>query len=508
MSGATSGQLSPDGSWRWDGAAWVAVGAAERPALPPWLPLELRRRATWRVLLAASLVALLADQALRVNGLGIGAALALAAAAAAVWIAGEIHSVQARTLLALSVVFASGLAVRASPWLTLPDLAASVLLLAVGASLSGRGSLLDLGFAEAGARVLHGVLHLTLGAPFASRPLGSLRPRLSGMAPIGRGLLIGLPIAVLMVALLASADPVFASFFNLNLNPGQVALDAIYLLAGGIATCGLLRLAAAQGVERLAGPGGRLGLLEGLVVIGILDAVFAAFAVAQAVAASGNGVEALHQAGLTYADYARSGFFQLLWVAGITLVLLVLFSRVIDRGRGRGAVLFRVLVEVAILLTLLIVYVASRRLSLYEEAYGFTMLRLYSHIFAIWIGLVFLLLAVDLLGLGRGRSWLLAVSGFTGLLVLLTLNISNPEGWVVQLNIDRAVSTQKLDVGYLGTLSSDAVPELLSSSASLASDQRTKVALEVCKGDRQYGPPWAAFNLADSTAATNRREMC
>jgi len=477
MSGATSGQLSPDGSWRWDGAAWVAVGAAERPALPPWLPLELRRRATWRVLLAASLVALLADQALRVNGLGIGAALALAAAAAAVWIAGEIHSVQARTLLALSVVFASGLAVRASPWLTLPDLAASV-------------------------------LHLTLGAPFASRPLGSLRPRLSGMAPIGRGLLIGLPIAVLMVALLASADPVFASFFNLNLNPGQVALDAIYLLAGGIATCGLLRLAAAQGVERLAGPGGRLGLLEGLVVIGILDAVFAAFAVAQAVAASGNGVEALHQAGLTYADYARSGFFQLLWVAGITLVLLVVFSRVIDRGRGRGSVLFRLLASAAIVLTLLIVFVAFRRLSLYEAAYGFTMLRLYSHIFAVWIGLVFLLLAVDLLGLGRGRSWLLAVSGFTGLLVLLTLNISNPEGWVVQLNIDRAVSTQKLDVGYLGTLSSDAVPELLSSSASLASDQRTKVALEVCKGDRQYGPPWAAFNLADSTAATNRREMC
>ena len=508
MSGATSGQLSPDGFWRWDGAAWVAAGSGGQSLLPRWLPLGLRSPATWRVLLAASVVALLADQALRVNGLGLGAALVLVVAAATLSIAGEVRSRQGRLLLALSVVFAGSLVVRASPWLTIPDLAASVLLLVVAASVNDRRSLLDLGFAEAGARALHGLLHLTLGAPFAVRPLRSLRPLLAGMAPIGRGLLIGVPIAVLMVALLASADPVFASFFNLNLNPGQVVLDSFYLLAGGHAICGLLRLAAAQGVERISGPGRRLGLLEGLLVIGILDAVFAAFAVAQALAASGNGAQALHQAGLTYADYARSGFFQLLWVAGISLVLLVLFSRVIDHGRGRGALLFRALVEIAIVLTLLIVYVASQRLSLYEEAYGFTMLRLYSHIFAFWIGLVFLLLAVDLLGLWTRRSWLPAASSFTGLLVLLTLNLGNPEEWVVRLNVDRAVSTQKLDLVYLETLSSDSVPGLLSSSTHLSSDQRIKVAAQVCKGDRQYQPPWAAFNLADSTAATARKESC
>jgi len=328
------------------------------------------------------------------------------------------------------------------------------------------------------------------------------------MAPIGRGLGIGVPIAVLMVALLASADPVFASFFNLNIDPGQFVLDALYALAGGIAMVGLLRLAAAQSMERVAGPSRRLGLLEGLVVIGILDAVFAAFALAQAVAASGNGVQALRQAGLTYADYARSGFFQLLWVAGITLVLLVVFSRVIDRGRGRGSVLFRLLASAAIVLTLLIVFVAFPRLSLYEAAYGFTMLRLYSHIFAVWIGLVFLLLAGDLLGLWPRRGWLLAASSLAGVAVLLTLNVVNPEDLVVRLNIDRAVSTQKLDLGYLETLSSDSVPALMSSSAHLTGDQQAKLALAVCKGARDYRSPWAAFDLADLSAAQARQGAC
>lgn len=460
------------------------------------------------MVLLAAVVGVLVDQVLRVNALGLGAALVLAAAAAALWASNSTRSAQARALLALSVAFAALLAVRASPWLTIPDLVVSILVLAAAASLGDRGSILDLGFAEAGARVLHGLLHLALGAPFATRPFRTLKPRLVGMAPIGRGLLIGVPIAVLIGVLLASADPVFASFFAINLDLGQTVLDAIYVLAGGVAMVGLLRLAAAQRVERLDGPGWRLGLTEGLIVIGILDALFAAFALAQVVAATGNGVQALHQAGTTYADYARSGFFQLLWVAGITLVVLVLFSRIIERAERRGSLAFRTLMGVAIVLTLLIVYVSFQRLSLYEEAYGFTMLRLYSHIFAVWIGLIFLLLAADLLGLASSRRWLLGATSLAGLAVLLTLNVVSPEALVVKLNTDRAVSMHKLDVAYLLTLSSDSVPVLAGSSANLPTDLRPEAIDQVCRGGHDYRPAWAAYNLSDSLAAAARRQAC
>lgn len=507
MSGGTIGQLSPDGSWRWDGASWVPADRTNQPLLPSWLPTSVRSSASWRVLLIATLVGLLVDQAWRVNALGLGAGLAVTAAAGGLWISGGARSAQARALLVLSVVFGASLAVRATPWLTIPDLAVSIVLLASAPSLGDRGSLFDLGFTEAGARVLHGVLHLALGASFAATPIGAVWPRLVRTAPIARGLLIGVPMAILIGVLLASADPVFASFFAINLDLGQAALDAIYVLAGGVVMCGLLRLAAAQRVGRVDGPRRRLGLPEGLVVIGILDALFAAFAIAQVVAASGNGAQVLHRVGMTYADYARSGFFQLLWVAGITLVLLVLFSRITD-GEGRGAIAFRALSGMAIVLTLLIVYVSFQRLLLYEEAYGFTMLRLYSHIFAAWIGVLFLFLAADLLGAGASRRWLLGATSMAGLAVLMTLNVVNPEALVVRLNTDRAVSTHKLDINYLDTLSSDSVPALVSSATNLPADLRTEASGRACQGAQGYRPAWASFNLADSLAARARRQSC
>ena len=231
-------------------------------------------------------------------------------------------------------------------------------------------------------------------------------------------------------------------------------------------------------------------------------------AIAQAVAATGNGTQALHQAGTTYADYARSGFFQLLWVAGITLVLLVLFSRIIERAERRGAVAFRALTWVAIALTLLIVYVSFQRLSLYEQAYGFTMLRLYSHIFAVWIGLIFLLLAADLLRVASSRRWLLGSASIAGLAVLLTLNAVSPEATVARLNTDRAVATHKLDVGYLDSLSSDSVPVLVGAFATLPADLRPGAVSTVCKAGRDYQPVWSAFNLSDFLAATARRQSC
>src|SRR5205814_5010546 len=131
--------------------------------------------------------------------------------------------------------------------------------------------------------------------------------------------------------------------------------------------------------------------------------------------------DTLRSAGLTYADYARSGFFQLLWVSGITLALLVLFSRIGNFAERNARLAFTVLACCAIALTLMIDVVAFRRLSLYEEAYGFTMLRLYSHVFAVWVAVVFLLLAVDFLGVWSRRRWFVGAMLTTATAVLLGL---------------------------------------------------------------------------------------
>jgi hypothetical protein len=501
------GQLSPDGRWRWDGVAWRPVDAVPVP-VPVWATAKLRRGATWATLFAAVVVGVLADQALRTGRFGLAASLTVAALGAAAITVGPLRRLESRLLVSAAVVLACCFTLRASPWLLWPDLILAVVLLGAAASFAVRGTIFDVGVAEMAARSFQAAVQTAAGAAFVARPALEARGRVRHAAPVLRGVLIGLPIAAVLAALLASADPVFASFFNLNIDLGTLLLDAIFVTAGGLVAAGLLRLVASEPVERIDGPVWRLGAAETLVVLAILDAVFAAFAVAQVLAATGAAAETLRAAGVTYADYARNGFFQLLWVGGITLGLLVLFSRIGNLGERSAARAFMVLALCAIALTLMIDVVAFRRLSLYEEAYGFTMLRLYSHVFAAWLAAVFVLLAADFAGLWRARRWFIGATAASAVIVLLALNVANPEAMVVAFNTSHAQTAHKIDGAYLAELSSDATPSLLASRDQLDKSLRAQVTQAACSGPLSYTPPWSAFNWSDAEAAEARLTGC
>jgi len=507
--GSVVGQLSPDGRWRWDGAAWQPASPATvtRPD-PGWLKVEVRFAATWLVLGCTLLIGVVADQWLRVGTFGLAASLTLAIAALSLTFAGRLMTLESRALAVGAIVFGAWLMVRASPWLLWPDLVMSFALLGLAASLSVRGSLMDLGIAELMARSAHGVMHGAAGAAFVVRPLRQVRMRFGVVAPLARGLLIAAPIAILVAGLLAAADPVFASFFNLNFDLGQLITDVVFVAIGSLVAAGVLRLAAAEPITRVDGPMWRLGSTEGLVVLSVLDAIFAAFAVAQAMAATGAAGDTLRAAGTTYADYARSGFFQLLWVAGITAVVLILFSRITGLTERTTRRAFQVLAQVAIVLTLLIVFVAFRRLSLYEEAYGFTMLRLYSHIFAVWIAIVFLLLAAETAGVLPRRRWFVGATSISAMVLLLALNLVNPEAIVVNLNIDHSRITHKMDPQYLAELSSDATPTLLMNRSLVDQSIDREIRQVACAGPHTYSASLAAFNWSDAAAVAARREGC
>jgi len=476
--------------------------------MPAWASIKLRADATWPLLGAALVVGLIGDQALRTGTFGLAASVAVALLPLVLILTGLSRSSSSRLLAIGGLAFAAWLTVRASPWLLWPDLAAALILLGLSASFASRGSLADVGVAEAIARAVHAVANGSAGSPFIVKPLVRGRARISLAAPIARGLLIAAPIAVVLALLLAAADPIFASFFNVNVDFGQLAGDVIFVLAGSLFAAGLLRVASAEPLERIDGPSWRLGATEGLIVLAILDAIFAAFAVAQVLGVTSAADETLRAAGVTYAEYARSGFFELLWVAGITAVVIIVFSRITSMRDLRSRRSFIFLAEVGIGLTLLIVFVAFRRLSFYEEAFGFTMLRLYSHIFAVWIALVLIFLAADIAGLYRRRRWFVGATVASATAILLLLNVANPEALVVSLNIEHASSSHKLDADYLGQLSNDAIPTLLVSRSQLEPGLRSQIARVACAGSRDYSAPIAAYNLADAGAAAARRAGC
>ena len=118
--------------------------------------------------------------------------------------------------------------------------------------------------------------------------------------------------------------------------------------------------------------------------------------------------------------------------------------RVAPRATRGDRILLRVLLGSLCLLTLAVVASALYRMSLYQEAYGYTVLRLFVDGFELWLGLVVVLVlvaGVRLSGRWLARAVLVSAAVFTLVFVAM-----NPDAWVAQRNIDRFEAGRSLDV--------------------------------------------------------------
>ena len=74
-------------------------------------------------------------------------------------------------------------------------------------------------------------------------------------------------------------------------------------------------------------------------------------------------------------------------------------------------------------------------MSLYQEAYGYTMLRVFVDGFELWLGLLIVLMIVAVVR-GAGR-WVPRAALLSGAVFFLGFGLMNPDGWVADRNIDR-----------------------------------------------------------------------
>ena len=259
----------------------------------------------------------------------------------------------------------------------------------------------------------------------------------------------------------ASASPVFGSWVdelvpNLSFNAvvGRAFL-ACFVFAATLAA-GYLALNPAR-VDLLAErrPAPLANRFEWLVPVLVVDGVFLAFVAAQARALIGGEDYIQRSTGLTYAEFVHKGFGQLTLATALTVLVVWVASRRAGDSRTDRQWLFGSL-GLLCTLTLLVVASALRGMSVYQDAYGFTTLRLFVDVLEGWLG--FVVLSIMVAGvLGRGR-WLPRIALVSGAVALLGLAAINPDAWVASQNIDRYDATGKLDVHYLQDLSVDAVP--------------------------------------------------
>jgi hypothetical protein len=335
------------------------------------------------------------------------------------------------------------------------------------------------GLALGGGRTTRGLFAGAASVPLAvmrSLPwwfggINRLRERRDGSKPVRLLMAVGVGAALLVVfgALFASADPTFAKILSAALPDvaglGVAGATVRFVVFGWGATGAVFLASRPPTFDRVA-EGGHTTVrrIEWLVPIVLLDAMFALFVAVQFGTWFGGDRHVQETAGLTYAEYARGGFWQLTVVTILTFGVLAIAARKAPRCDAGDRAAMRAGLGLLAGLALVVVISALARMNAYEAAYGLTRLRLLVAACEVWFGLIFVMVLLNgmrLRPLGRRKGgWLIPASFATGVAMLILLAALNPDRMVADRNIDRYEANGKIDIYYLGTLSADAAPAL------------------------------------------------
>jgi uncharacterized protein DUF4153 len=358
-------------------------------------------------------------------------------------------------------------AVRAAPVLVALDLAVSLCLFALAAIPDARSifraPLLSffrkaLILCMAGFRAPAFVL-LPFGRAASRAHLGRARPWLRAAA-------IAIPVVAIFGILLASADRVFGDLVTPVLPHWSVepVIGHVFFIALGIVAAAMLARATfgprAPSVHFPWHPP-QLGVAEWISVLAGVNALFALFVGVQFAVLFGGAHRLRVTAGLTYAQYARTGFLQLIAVAALALLVILGAWDLGRRVSARDRRVFLGLTTVMVGFCGVILASALKRLLLYERAFGFTLSRFAATVVIAWVA--FVLLAV-LAAAWRGARDRVVAAVLTGAVAaLLITNVVNPDRYIAQHNLARYERTGRIDVDYLGNaMSADAMPVIVS----------------------------------------------
>lgn len=277
-----------------------------------------------------------------------------------------------------------------------------------------------------------------------------------------RAVLLSIGLAVLFGGLFAAADPAFGEVV-IWLIDGVSLLSLGRLLAAGMLLAIILGLVHWAGAKpnvdgtwpKRPAPVGRLDWLLPLTVV---NAVFALFIVLQARTLFGGEDYVMDTAGLTYAQHARSGFWQLSIISVLSLAVIAVAAWRAPRTTGNDRWVLRIALGALSLMSLVVVASALSRMDLYSQAYGLTRLRVWVFAVEVWLGVLFCL--VLFCGIRLRAGWLARAAVGTGAAVIVALAAINPEALIARQNLERFETTGDMDYYYLAGLSPDAVAEV------------------------------------------------
>jgi hypothetical protein len=325
------------------------------------------------------------------------------------------------------------------------------------------------------------------------------------------GLCIAFPLLLVFGALFASADTAFRLFVQDLFDVDWDNLGRHLLVIGSVTwiVAGFLRVLAFNARADFplhdTASAMKLESLALLLPLTLLNGLFMTFVAVQLNYFFGDTAYIADPNGPTYSEYARQGFFQLVAVA--VLALLVLYAGDwLDRDAVPTArKWFQILAALLIVLVYIVMASALHRMYLYYEAYGLTELRLYTTAFMFWLAIAIIAFAATVLIGARERYVMMVAS--TAWIAVIALHAINPNALIVRANLARSMEGKPLDSTYLGgALGADAIPSLVAAREGYAKSLQNGIDQAIAYWmhiEGQKSHDWRTWNWSRWRANTN-----
>ena len=315
--------------------------------------------------------------------------------------------------------------------------------------------------------IIRGILHklffdsfrtVPVGIHFIEKSVSSKKDNKSIARGVLFGLLIGLPIIIVVLMLLSSADTMF-SYYMSQLNIGSIMGHLLLTLM--IATF-LFSLFWCYRYE------GRADAFEvnvkrnwqvatAVTILFLLSIVYLLFSIIQFRYLYANGANHLPD-GFSFTAYVHHGFGELNVVAVINILIIGMFKMMVTPNSKNAKITLNTFLSLMVLFTVNMLVSSMWRMYLYQDSTGYTPLRLYVDIYMVFVLVALVFIMVWIWSKGFSVASMIAS---TAVIFYIALNLANINGSVAYLNIERYKDhNQKADLVYLNSLSYDAINEL------------------------------------------------
>lgn len=357
-------------------------------------------------------------------------------------------------------------------------------------------------FFSAGAAFMYVARFLMYGPKLASRGLNEKTTAV--LKKILIGVAISFPLLFVIINLLVSADQQFGEMLGTlprwlsGLRIEEEILRTAAIIFYALSIFGLLQvLKKKQTIPEVSTEEkGKMSWdsVVSLTVLILLNIVYLLFVVVQFKYFFSETL----QAGYTYAEFARRGFFELLFVTMLNLLIISTFVSFVDMGSKTMELLVRSLLTLLVFFSGVMLYSAFIRLFMYEEAYGFTFARVLAHSFMIFL---LVILVYSCIRIWMEKLSLLRFYIISSIIFYTLVNTVQLDRFVVEQNLQRYMETGKIDIYYLNSLSYDGVEGLVELYKLNPGHPGLKDLLQMRKQDALIADDkWNSINLSKRNA--------